>query len=346
MRKMKKINGYLIVRFNDRERREWPQIGTFGVIDAELYTGHFEIDMGEFEYNDADTIEAAIEQARGMESEMDFTEPEVKITVIKETNAGSDEDEVDPEALFRQEKAILEKRIENGHYPDTNPHTAAHELYGYTRALIQLGMIDDTDERFHVAMDAFGAHCGFQDDEGHHVDVLLPYHGAMAHLSPHDFAEVETYTNCTVQTLKCRRCGQESFAWNTTPLSEEFGDELKGVRQLMGLLKEIREYDDNNGGASAAPGQSFRHGHKSVGERRTQEIYALGIRLLGECPENDCGIFRNIFKMAVNIDEQLGKLTGYAREVMEAEFGRKLRELEKMYLFNYAVKEYRKEAAG
>lgn len=322
MRKMKKINGYLIVRFNDRERREWPQIGTFGVIDAELYTGHFEIDMGEFEYNDADSIEAAIEQARGLESEIDFTEPEVKITVIKESDAGSDEDEVDPEALFRQEKAILEKQIENKRYPDTNPHTAAHELYGYTRALIQLGMIDDTDERFHVAMDAFGEHCGFQDDEGHHVDVLLPYHGFMAHLSPHDFAEGETYTNCTVQALRCRRCGMESFAWSLTESSVKTDAE------------------------SETPASEFRHRHESVSENHTKEIFALGVRLLGECPENDCGIFRNVFKMAVNIDEQLGKLTGYAREVMEVEFGRKLRELEKMYLFNYAVKEYRKEAAG
>ena len=39
MRKMKKINGYLVVRFNDREKREYEgtALGNFGVIDAELY---------------------------------------------------------------------------------------------------------------------------------------------------------------------------------------------------------------------------------------------------------------------------------------------------------------------
>lgn len=39
MRKMKKINGYLVVKFNDRELREWEgtALGKYGVIDAELY---------------------------------------------------------------------------------------------------------------------------------------------------------------------------------------------------------------------------------------------------------------------------------------------------------------------
>lgn len=39
MRKMKKINGFLVVRFNDREKRDNPTLGSFGVIDAEQYTG-------------------------------------------------------------------------------------------------------------------------------------------------------------------------------------------------------------------------------------------------------------------------------------------------------------------
>ena len=31
MRKMKKINGFLVVRFNDREKQGYPQLGNFGV---------------------------------------------------------------------------------------------------------------------------------------------------------------------------------------------------------------------------------------------------------------------------------------------------------------------------
>ena len=53
MRKIKKINGYLVVKFNDRELREWEgtALGNYGVIDAELYTGCLEVDRGAMEYD-------------------------------------------------------------------------------------------------------------------------------------------------------------------------------------------------------------------------------------------------------------------------------------------------------
>lgn len=48
MRKMKKINGYLVVKFNARELREYEStaLGEYGVIDAELYTGILDVDRG------------------------------------------------------------------------------------------------------------------------------------------------------------------------------------------------------------------------------------------------------------------------------------------------------------
>ena len=62
MRKMKKINGYLVVKFNDREKRLNADtgLGSFGVIDAEQYTGILDIDRDAMEYDSADTIEEAI----------------------------------------------------------------------------------------------------------------------------------------------------------------------------------------------------------------------------------------------------------------------------------------------
>lgn len=68
MRKMKKINGYLVVKFNDRELREWEgtALGKYGVIDAELYTGTLEVDRGAMEYDNADSIEEAVELAVGL----------------------------------------------------------------------------------------------------------------------------------------------------------------------------------------------------------------------------------------------------------------------------------------
>ncbi len=83
MRKMKKINGYLVVRFNDREKRlnEGTGLGSFGVIDAELYSGILDVDRHVMEFDGADTIEEAIDQARGLEAEQDVDEPQVKITI-------------------------------------------------------------------------------------------------------------------------------------------------------------------------------------------------------------------------------------------------------------------------
>ena len=65
MRKMKKINGYLVVKFNARELREYEgtALGEYGVIDAELYTGILDIDRGAMEYDNAGSMEEAVELA-------------------------------------------------------------------------------------------------------------------------------------------------------------------------------------------------------------------------------------------------------------------------------------------
>ena len=114
MRKMKKINGYLVVRFNDRERRDYETLGAYGAIDAELYTGHLEVDRGALEYDDAETMEQAIEQARGLESELDVEEPEAAVTVIVETELGTTELETTPEELLQGEKRYLPRQY---HFP-------------------------------------------------------------------------------------------------------------------------------------------------------------------------------------------------------------------------------------
>ena len=72
MRKVKKINGYLVVRFNEREKEENPGLGSYGVIDAEVYTGDLDFDRSEMEYDDADSLEVAVEQARGLDAERDI----------------------------------------------------------------------------------------------------------------------------------------------------------------------------------------------------------------------------------------------------------------------------------
>ena len=156
MRKMKKINGYLVVKFNDRELREWEgtALGKYGVIDAELYTGTLEVDRGAMEYDNADSMEEAVELARGLESELDTEEPEVKVTIIKETDEATEEESVDAQQMIAGWESALRGKVESPHYTDVDERTAAHELYGYKVALRDLGLLARED--CYVLPDTFG----------------------------------------------------------------------------------------------------------------------------------------------------------------------------------------------
>lgn len=121
MRKIKKINGFLVVKFNDREKREYEgtALGEYGVIDAEVYTGNLDIDRGAMEYDDADTLEVAVELARGLESEEDITDEPSTYTAAVETNESYTEETVEPAALIEGWTRRLATRVKSKHYPDT-----------------------------------------------------------------------------------------------------------------------------------------------------------------------------------------------------------------------------------
>ena len=126
MRKIKKINGFLVVKFNDREKREYEgtALGEYGVIDAEVYTGNLDIDRGAMEYDDADTLEVAVELARGLESEEDITDEPPTYTAAVETNESYTEETVEPAALIEGWTRRLATQVKSKHYPDTDPRTA------------------------------------------------------------------------------------------------------------------------------------------------------------------------------------------------------------------------------
>lgn len=130
MRKMKKINGYLVVKFNDRELREWEgtALGKYGVIDAELYTGILDIDRGAMEYDNAGSMEEAVELARGLESELDTEEPEVKVTLVKET------DETTEEAVKARQEPEERTTFEHLH-PELKRHRETAQIYALGLAL-------------------------------------------------------------------------------------------------------------------------------------------------------------------------------------------------------------------
>lgn len=156
MRKMKKINGYIVVKFNARELREYEgtALGEYGVIDAELYTGILDVDRGAMEYDNAGSMEEAVELARGLESELDAEEPEVKVTIVKETDETTEEEEVDAQQMIAGWENVLRGQVASAHYKDVDERTAAHELYGYKVALRDLGLLARED--CFVIPDTFG----------------------------------------------------------------------------------------------------------------------------------------------------------------------------------------------
>lgn len=163
MRKMKKINGYLVVKFNARELREYEgtALGEYGVIDAELYTGILDVDRGAMEYDNAGSMEEAVELARGLESELDAEEPEVKVTIVKETDETTEEEEVDAQQMIAGWENVLRGQVASAHYKDVDERTAAHELYGYKAALRDLGLLARED--CFVLPDTFGAWPGREE---------------------------------------------------------------------------------------------------------------------------------------------------------------------------------------
>ena len=287
MRKIKKINGYLVVRFNDREKRlnEGTGLGSFGVIDAELYSGILDIDRDLMEFDGADTLEEAIDQARGLEAEQDVDEPQVKITIVKETDTVSSEEEIDPVSLFNAEKSTLKAVNENCTVPGLGDLITTQRLYGYTRALTDLGIVEISDERFQV-------------------DAALPPNCNMPHLSH---------------------------------------EQHKDLQAFMSLIKEIEEYANQPSPEEPDNPERTNFQHPPSDHPTYPKIYALGMQLLKDCPENDCIIFRNTFQMVLETDEQLDLLSGFPRRWLSRRIQREYRCLEQMLCYNEAVRKYRQQ---
>lgn len=303
MRKIKKINGFLVVKFNDREKREYEgtALGEYGVIDAEVYTGNLDIDRGTMEYDDADTLEVAVELARGLESEEDITDEPPTYTAAVETNESYTEEAVEPAALIEGWTRRLATQVKSKHYPDTDPRTAAHELYGFKMALHQIGFLPESEVI--TDPDTFGAG---------RLDGPMPRNPEelLAFVCDERCKNRAGHTQEELDAI-CAKC----------PLGQLYEDaEAQDLR--------IRE-------------RSERALRERIPAHRLEELHQLGTALLGECPENDCTIYRNVFRMAVDVDGQMGKLTGHARETMQREYDRLLRELNHLYTMNHAVKKYR-----
>ena len=373
MRKMKKINGYLVVKFNARELREYEgtALGEYGVIDAELYTGNLDVDRGAMEYDNAGSMEEAVELARGLESELDAEEPEVKVTIVKETDETTEEEEVDAQQMIAGWENVLRGQVASAHYKDVDERTAAHELYGYKVALRDLGLLDRED--CYVLPDTFGEAPGPLPKK---PEELLAY--VCDELCRHRRPEMTQEELDAV----CEKCSLERLA------NEADGRDLrareKALGALYGLIDHIRDRESSveadRVGAEAraylralatvqvitereresfaaaiedavkartAPAErtTFEHLHPDLKRHReTAKIYALGLALAEKCPPNDCRVYLNIFNAARELDAALDSLDadGAPALALRKALRERVGELAEMMEDNYAVEQYRK----
>ena len=344
MRKMKKINGYLVVKFNDRELREWEgtALGKYGVIDAELYTGTLEVDRGAMEYDNADSIEEAVELARGLESELDTEEPEVKVTLIKETDEATEEEEVDAQKMIAGWENTLRGQVASPHYKDVDERTAAHELYGYKAALRDLGLLDRED--CYVLPDTFGEAPGPLPKK---PEELLAY--VCDELCRHRRPEMpHRELNGLIADLRDARPGAEAGR-----LEHEARAYLRALAAtgtvtegesaaLTAAIEEARTAQ-----AHTPERTTFEHLHPELKRHReTAQIYTLGLALAADCPDNDCRVYLNIFNGAREPDAALDNLDaeGAPALALRKALRERVGELAEMFDGNFAVKQYRKEA--
>ncbi len=75
------------------------------------------------------------------------------------------------------------------------------------------------------------------------------------------------------------------------------------------------------------------------------EILELGKKMMVECPDNDCIVYLNVYKMYCGVNDDLNGclLSEHGRMVLTHERDKLLLELQGMYLTNYAVRQYRKD---
>lgn len=375
MRKMKKINGYLVVKFNDRELREWEgtALGKYGVIDAELYTGTLEVDRGAMEYDNADSIEEAVELARGLESELDTEEPEVKVTLIKETDEATEEEEVDARQMIAGWENTLRGQVASPHYKDVDERTAAHELYGYKAALRDLGLLDRED--CYVLPDTFGEAPGPLPKK---PEELLSY--VCDELCRHRRPEMTqeqldaVCEKCSLERLanegdeRERRARERALGAiyglidrirdrESRTEAEQVGTEARAYLRALATVQAVTEREREIFTAAIEEAvkarqelkerTTFENLHPELKRHReTAQIYALGLALAADCPDNDCRVYLNIFNGARELDAALDSLDAdstpalYLRKALRERVG----ELAEMFDGNFAVKQYRKEA--
>lgn len=111
------------------------------------------------------------------------------------------------------------------------------------------------------------------------------------------------------------------------------------VNRVYKVYQERRWEEAREAEEAAPPPDNFAHGPEAGAVSRA--IYALGLALERECPDNDCAVFLNTFRMAQSVDGHVEAAEGWARKALEIELSRLYRHLKEMFDFNLAVRNHR-----
>lgn len=372
MRKMKKINGFLVVRFNDREKQGYPQLGNFGVIDAELYTGSIDVDLDAFEYNDADAIEIAVEQARGLNAEQDYSDEPPVYTVVVETPEEVKEEEVNPQLLINGWEQQLKGHIKSSHFKDVDPRTAAHELYGYKVALCDLGLLDREDRG--VDPDHFASGMMEQPLPRSSEELLAYVYDELCRRRFPGQKQEELDAICEKcglnrlageadeQGLRLKEAArgrleelvQELARTQLNTKAERLEHEVRAYLEALATTKAFSEQEVTiyEAAISAAlkvrPEPPERETFENLpsgmrNDRNTRKVYTLGLALAEECPDNDCRVYLNVFNMSREIDAVLDEVKTNSTPflALRSALTKYAGELWQMYAENYAVRQFK-----
>ena len=335
MRKLKKINGYLVVKFNDRERRSWEELGQYGVIDAELYTGDIDLDRDAMEYCDAETLEQAVEQARGLDAEMDVSGDPPTYTIVAETDEAFGEEEFNPKLLIQGMERRIADMVQSEKHDEMDAGSAACMLRGYKEAFRDLGVISGTDAL--VEPDHFAGLA--PSPLPRHPEELLTY--ICDEVCREVVAEGRTKEEldevcgrCKVELLAQEADARElRLTYALRDKAAKHAERIKvanlpiladrALREAHGFLvaleaanvlpaSDIRTYEKLIQDAADSrpyrqPRDSFRNLEPRYRELKAAKgIYAVGLFLENKAePTKDDALFLEIFREAVQLDEAL-----------------------------------------
>ena len=100
---------------------------------------------------------------------------------------------------------------------------------------------------------------------------------------------------------------------------------------------------------AAEPRDTFRHLDPALrGAPPVRAAYRLGLALERDCPDNDCRVYRNIFRAAQELDTALDGLDedGAPALYLRKALRERVSELKEMFMENYAVRKYRGVCTG